>query len=587
MLNHNSENNYSWAQKYENLRTPRLIALVLVTNIILIVGTKLAVPDLSKTVGNFYFIVLPCIFALLTISLAAKSTPSERKILYLFAAFSGLRAIAEVIWVVYESVLFIDTFPSLADPFWLAGYAFGAIFLFRYLAPVRKTASRSIKIIATIVVLAHLIPTSTSVYLLHPDSNPLEFLVSIAYPIGDAVFLWQVIAGLTLLFNKKHKMFLLLLMGGITGFIASDTLFVFMTDSYEVGNLADVGWLSGYLMLVFAALSYRQLSKDDIESFSGKKTNGMPLETLIKLVIPLITISTIFVVGAVVVSDYLVDAEQGNTTDMFYDTIVIPLTIGIFVAIVFIQNKNLLKFVHMRTADLENERDRLQAEVNDKVESLMRAERLSAIGELSARIAHDLRNPLAIVKSGFEIIQIKDPAITTQTKETLARIDRALIRMTHQIDNVLDYVSLKPLFLQPILLSELLKSSLERIAVPDGVSVVMPKNDFEFKCDPFKMEIVLVNLIVNAIQAMSNKGQIVLHGAENKKDVFLQIQDTGPGIPSELMDKIFDPLFTTRLVGTGLGLPSCKAIVEKHQGNISIYTEKDKGTTFSIRIPKT
>ncbi len=587
MLNHNSENNYSWAQKYENLRTPRLIALVLVTNIILIVGTKLAVPDLSKTVGNFYFIVLPCIFALLTISLAAKSTPSERKILYLFAAFSGLRAIAEVIWVVYESVLFIDTFPSLADPFWLAGYAFGAIFLFRYLAPVRKTASRSIKIIATIVVLAHLIPTSTSVYLLHPDSNPLEFLVSIAYPIGDAVFLWQVIAGLTLLFNKKHKMFLLLLMGGITGFIASDTLFVFMTDSYEVGNLADVGWLSGYLMLVFAALSYRQLSKDDIESFSGKKTNGMPLETLIKLVIPLITISTIFVVGAVVVSDYLVDAEQGNTTDMFYDTIVIPLTIGIFVAIVFIQNKNLLKFVHMRTADLENERDRLQAEVNDKVESLMRAERLSAIGELSARIAHDLRNPLAIVKSGFEIIQIKDPAITTQTKETLARIDRALIRMTHQIDNVLDYVSPKPLFLQPILLSELLKSSLERIAVPDGVSVVMPKNDFEFKCDPFKMEIVLVNLIVNAIQAMSNKGQIVLHGAENKKDVFLQIQDTGPGIPSELMDKIFDPLFTTRLVGTGLGLPSCKAIVEKHQGNISIYTEKDKGTTFSIRIPKT
>lgn len=159
--------------------------------------------------------------------------------------------------------------------------------------------------------------------------------------------------------------------------------------------------------------------------------------------------------------------------------------------------------------------------------------------------------------------------------------------MTHQIDNVLDYVSPKPLFLQPILLSELLKSSLERIAVPDGVSVVMPKNDFEFKCDPFKMEIVLVNLIVNAIQAMSNKGQIVLHGAENKKDVFLQIQDTGPGIPSELMDKIFDPLFTTRLVGTGLGLPSCKAIVEKHQGNISIYTEKDKGTTFSIRIPKT
>lgn len=429
-----------------------------------------------------------------------------------------MRAIAEVLWVVYESVLFIDPFPSVADFFWLSGYVFGAIFLFRYLAPIRKAASSSIKIIATVITLAYLIPTGTSVYLLNPESNAFEFLVSIAYPTADAALLWQIIAGMSLLFNKKHMTFLSLLMGGILGFIISDTLFVFMTNSYEVGSIIDLGWVIGYMVLVFAALSYRHLSKKDIE-VSEKTLAGINLETLIKLIIPLMTIVAVFIAGIVMINGYLVDSGQGDQVGVFYNAIIIPVIIGIFVTIVFVQNKNLLKLVHLRTAELEKERDMLQAKVNEKIISLMRAERLSAIGELSARIAHDLRNPLAIIKSGFEMIRIKDSAFTQQTQDTLARIDRALVRMNHQIDNVLDYVSPKPLFLQPILVSELVKHSLERIAIPDGLEISSPKGDFEFVCDPFKMEIVLVNLIVNAIQAMNNKGKIIISGVANKKDV--------------------------------------------------------------------
>lgn len=575
--------NATFEKKYAKLRNTKLIALILAANIAPLIFTKLSDPIFSKSLGNIYFIVVPLIFSLLSISLAIKAPPQERKLLYVFAAFAVFRTIAEILWVVFESVLFIETFPSIIDFFYLVGYGFISIFLFRYLAPVRKAASTQVKIIAGIVAMAHLIPTAAAVYVLNPDSNFFEFLVSIAYPIGDAIFLWQVVAGLTLLFNKKHNFFLTLLMSGVIGFIVSDTLFVFMTDSYEVGSLIDVGWLSGYVLFIFAALSYKPLTNVDIPPNTNKKS--IDFETIVKFIIPLITITTVFVAAAVIFSHYLSDVEFGDTLGIFYNLYVIPLIIGVFVAIVFIQNKNLLKFVRMRTMELERELNRLQAEVDEKVAMLMKVERLSAIGELSARIAHDLRNPLTIIKSGFEIIQLKDANFTKETQNVLPRIDRALVRMSHQIDNVLDYVSPKPLFLQSITLSELFKLSVDRVAVPDGVTIIPPKNDFEFRCDPFKMEIVLVNLIANAIQAMENKGQVLLHGSMTKKEVLLQVQDTGPGIPSDLVNKVFDPLFTTRLVGTGLGLPSCKTIVEKHGGTITIDTEMGKGTTFSIKIP--
>ncbi len=577
-----------WTEKYEKLRNTKFIAFVLLANITLMVSTKLYDPGSSKTFGNLYFIIVPSLFAALSIFLAIKAPLRERKLLCIFAAFAIFRAIAEITWIVYESVLHVDTFPSIADFFWLVGYVFISIFLFQYLKPVRDSASKPVKIIATVVTMVYLMPTGLSVYTLSPDSNYFEFLVSIAYPIGDAVFLWQVVVGLTLLFNKKHNSFLLLLMGGVIGFIVSDTLFVFMTDSYEVGSLIDMGWMVGYTLFVFSALSYKPLLENNGQTHPvfAKKANGINFETMIKFVIPMITITIVFVAGAVIVSHYLLSAEDGDDMDVFYNFVCLPLIISVFIAIIFIQNKNLLKFVKMRTTELEKERDRLQAEVDEKVAKLIKVERLSAIGELSSRIAHDLRNPLTIIKSGFEIIQLKNPTFTKETQGILTRIDRALVRVSHQIDDVLDYVSPKPLFLESILLSELLQLSVDRVAIPDGTSITLPKNDFEFKCDPFKMEIVLVNLITNAIQAMNNKGQVFIRGSANKKEILLQVEDTGPGIPPDLINKVFDPLFTTRLIGTGLGLPSCKTIIEKHGGSISINSAVGKGATFSIMIPK-
>ncbi|MGI0060252.1 MAG: two-component system sensor histidine kinase NtrB, partial [Nitrosotalea sp.] len=222
-----------------------------------------------------------------------------------------------------------------------------------------------------------------------------------------------------------------------------------------------------------------------------------------------------------------------------------------------------------------------------------KTKRLSAIGELSARIAHDLRNPLSVVHNTLEIIKIQNPDFEKNNQSKFDRIERAVKRMTHQIDEVMEYVVPNPLKLQQhVSLLDVINSSVLNVATKD-TKIHVPQNDVMITCDPEKLEIVFTNLLLNATQAMNNCGIIYFRIKDtqitdgvNKNFTTIEIEDTGPGIPKSLMSKIFDPLFTTRQIGTGLGLVSCKNIVEKHGGHIDIKTEINKGTTFIINIPK-
>ncbi len=212
--------------------------------------------------------------------------------------------------------------------------------------------------------------------------------------------------------------------------------------------------------------------------------------------------------------------------------------------------------------------------------------RLSAIGELSARIAHDLRNPLGVIKNTIEIMKIKNPAMDEKSKNDLSRLNRAVTRMTHQIDEVLDYVTPKPLNLSSNSLISIIHLALERMIKPDTVKINLPKNDLIIPCDAEKLEIVFANLITNAIQAMDNKGEISIRIIDNQNQVLIEVEDSGPGISSEIISKIFDPLFTTKQTGTGLGLVSCKSVIEHHGGTIDVKSELVKGTIFIIKLPK-
>ena len=218
-----------------------------------------------------------------------------------------------------------------------------------------------------------------------------------------------------------------------------------------------------------------------------------------------------------------------------------------------------------------------------QTDSLQRVERLRAIGELSARVAHDLRNPLGVIKNALELIEMSaDDQMDEKLKKRIAMIKKASERMSRQITDVLDFTRTRELQLEKISLKKILDSSLNSLTVQPK-KIIKPKNDIIISCDGKQLEIVFANIITNAIQAIDDSGEIKVRFIENKNDVCIQIEDSGPGIPEDKVEQIFDPLFTTKSGGTGLGLVSCKNIIEQHQGTISL---SNNPTVFEIRLPK-
>jgi len=177
-----------------------------------------------------------------------------------------------------------------------------------------------------------------------------------------------------------------------------------------------------------------------------------------------------------------------------------------------------------------------------------------------------------------------------KAREQWTRLDRAIYRMSHQLEDVMDYVRISPLKKKDYSLCVILQDVVERIVTPDNVEIHLPENDKEIFCDPEKLEIVFVNLIMNAIQASENKKGMVSIGIfddpQDNNNVLVKVSDTGIGISDDTLSKIFEPLFTTKQIGTGLGLSSCKNIIEQHGGTITVTSVIGKGTTFTIKIPK-
>jgi PAS domain S-box-containing protein len=216
----------------------------------------------------------------------------------------------------------------------------------------------------------------------------------------------------------------------------------------------------------------------------------------------------------------------------------------------------------------------------------LKLKKLAIIGELSARISHDLRNPLTTMRTSLELLSVLDNQMVKKHNDVFKKINGAVIRMSHQIDEVMDYVKPKPLDINNYSLKEIIHDVVDQLQKQDNIVINLPQNDVKINCDKEKLEIVLSNLILNAIQAMNYHGVITLRIIDQASSVKIEVEDSGSGIPDELKEKIFEPLFTTRQIGTGLGLPSCKAIVEKHNGTLSFRTKIGQGTVFVIELPK-
>lgn len=213
-----------------------------------------------------------------------------------------------------------------------------------------------------------------------------------------------------------------------------------------------------------------------------------------------------------------------------------------------------------------------------------RFDKLAHVGELTSRITHDMRNPLTVIINYSMIIRKNSKTkLDKKSLEQLFIIEEEARKMYHQIEDVLNYVKLPPLKLESHSLHDILKKVIERVHISDQVEIHLPKNNPAIVCDIDKLEIVFANLITNAIEAMDNNGTITISAKTEQNDVIIEVEDSGPGISQENIDQVFEPLFTTKENGTGLGLASCKNIIERHNGTISV---KNEPTRFIMRLPK-
>jgi two-component system sensor histidine kinase HydH len=235
-------------------------------------------------------------------------------------------------------------------------------------------------------------------------------------------------------------------------------------------------------------------------------------------------------------------------------------------------------------ADLGKDIDRMSGELEKLNREIIMSERLSSIGNLSSRMAHDLRNPLSVIKNSMEILKLRlNDNMDERVNHQLAMVGRAVSRMSHQIEDVLDFVNIADLKVQSSSIITILESAILSTDIPKSLKINLPKNSATALCDPYRLEVVFSNLLKNASQAIDDGGEITIRIIDKNDDVFIEIEDSGQGILDTNLEKIFEPLFTTKQTGTGLGLASCKSIIEKHGGTLSV---RNKPTVFMVQIPK-
>ncbi len=250
---------------------------------------------------------------------------------------------------------------------------------------------------------------------------------------------------------------------------------------------------------------------------------------------------------------------------------------------VSLELKEKLERVTQKEKELSLQRDFLAKRLDETTQDLVKAEKFAIIGELSARLAHDLRNPLSVIKNTMDVMSAKQNMKIEERLQHIARFKRAVQRMSHQIDDVLDFVKKTEMVLHNTSLRSIMDNAINVILIPTNIKIFLPQNYVSIICDSRKLEAVFSNIILNAIQATNDNGEVKIRIMDIGSDVKIEFEDTGSGIPATAVQKLFDPLFTTKQTGTGLGLSICKSIVEQHGGTITV---KSPPTIFTITLPK-
>jgi signal transduction histidine kinase len=257
------------------------------------------------------------------------------------------------------------------------------------------------------------------------------------------------------------------------------------------------------------------------------------------------------------------------------------------------------------TAQLQRElieRRKIETELRDvnrnlqaALDKLSTTERLATIGQIAATVGHELRNPLTSIRSSVELLRQQTSGKELGVERALDRLDRNTDRCASIISDLLNFARKKELASEPTPVAAWLTDILDEHALPDAIALDRDlRATDEIPIDRQKLRQVVVNLLDNAAQAMTGpdwqpaKGHIPRITVRTEivdRGVRLSVVDNGPGIAADVLPRIFEPLFTTKSFGIGLGMPMVRQIVELHQGTITVDSTVGMGTTIQIWLP--
>lgn len=229
--------------------------------------------------------------------------------------------------------------------------------------------------------------------------------------------------------------------------------------------------------------------------------------------------------------------------------------------------------------------------IKEAQEKIIRSEKLATIGQLASSVAHEIRNPLGVMKNAIYYLNMLELGKDNpEVKENINIIASEIERSDKIISDLLEFSRIK----QPALKTEdvniIIKETLNRIKAPADIKIVTGLGEAlpKLQADALQLQQVFYNLFTNAIQAMEKGGVLTITSfpvLTNHDLVAVSIKDTGIGIPKENLNKIFEPLFSTKIKGTGLGLAVVASIVAGHGGKIGVESEVGRGTMFTVKLP--
>ncbi len=232
---------------------------------------------------------------------------------------------------------------------------------------------------------------------------------------------------------------------------------------------------------------------------------------------------------------------------------------------------------------------RVNRELQDSFEQLRRADRLSAIGQLSASLAHEIRNPLGSIEGAANILD-RPETTGEMRREFMGIIRKESQRLNRLLTNLLDFARPRPPEFQAVDLGRLIDSVVDLVGHTASHAGVRIRKEIAaglpaVESDPEQLKQVILNLAINAIQAMPRGGELAVSAAGQDGSVVVRIRDEGEGIAAADLERIFDPFYTTKANGTGLGLSVALQIVEQHGGAIRAERNDGAGMTFAVELP--